>query len=303
MNLLQKLIDIPSPSGDEGAMRDFIIGYIQKKYPTFRTKPNLIYGAEFQNCLAVQFGKPKVAVFAHMDTVAYMTGYTDNLLEMGSPEGESGSVLVGIDHQGPVECTLVAGKNKKLNYECTRPLDRGTQLTYKPYLHTAGDEITGTYLDNRVGIYNALRLAETLENGLLIFTNWEEHYGGSVGYMGRYIYEEFKINQVLISDVTWSSIGLHHGKGVAISLRDAGIPRREYVMNIIKLAKQSGIPFQIEVEQYGSSDGGELQRAPYPIDWCFIGPPTTDMHTDREKINMKDVNSMLDMYKYLMEQL
>ena len=165
------------------------------------------------------------------------------------------------------------------------------------------DKVEATYLDNRLGIYNALKLAEALENGILVFSCCEEHHGGSVGYLARYIYEEHKVRQALISDITWASVGLHHGEGVAISLRDAGIPRRAYLQKIIDLAKQSGIPFQMEVEEFGSSDGGELQRSPYPIDWCFIGPPSTGMHTPREKVHKKDIEAMLGMYRFLMQKL
>jgi putative aminopeptidase FrvX len=303
MNLLEQIIAIPSPSGDELAIRNFIIEYVQKNSGSFRTVPKLIYGDQFQNCLVIEFGKPRTAVFAHLDTVAYMAGYTDNLLEMGNPDGETGTLLVGKDAKGPIECSLIKEKNTKARYSYTRPIERGTQLTYKPHFKTFGDEWEGTYLDNRIGIYNTLKLAETLENGLIVFSTWEEHYGGSVGYMGKYIFEEFNIMQVLISDITWASEGLIQGQGVAVSLRDAGIPRRDFVMKILDLAKKSGVPFQLEVEEYGSSDGGELQRAPYPIDWCFIGPPVTDMHTPREKVNRKDVDAMLELYKFLMEKL
>ena len=97
MNLLEQLIAIPSPPDDELAIRDFIIGHLQKNAHSFRSVPKLIYGEDFQNCLVVVFGKPMVAVFAHIDTVAYMAGYTNNLLEMGSPSGKIGTLLNGRD--------------------------------------------------------------------------------------------------------------------------------------------------------------------------------------------------------------
>ena len=33
------------------------------------------------------------------------------------------------------------------------------------------------------------RIAESLENGIIVFSTWEEHKGGSVGYLGKFIYE------------------------------------------------------------------------------------------------------------------
>ncbi len=73
-------------------------------------------------------------------------------------------------------------------------------------------------MDNRLGVYNALKLAETLENGIICFSCWEEVGGGSVGYLGKYIYERWGVNNALISDITWVTEGVKHGNGVAISV-------------------------------------------------------------------------------------
>ena len=78
---------------------------------------------------------------------------------------------------------------------------------------------------------------------------------------------------------------------------------RSYVEKIISLAKESGIPFQLEVEGSGGSDGTEIQKAPYPIDWCFIGAPEDYVHSPDEKVHKKDIESMLKLYQYLMEKL
>ena len=158
-------------------------------------------------------------------------------------------------------------------------------------------------MDNRLGCYNALKLAEELTDGLICFSCWEETGGGSVGYLAKYIYENFGVQQALISDITWKTDGVEHGKGVAISLRDSGIPRRSYVNRIIDLAKESGIPFQLEVEATGGSDGNALQKSPYPFDWCFIGAPEDHVHSPDEKVHKADIQAMIDMYGYLMSRL
>ena len=96
---------------------------------------------------------------------------------------------------------------------------------------------------------------------------------------------------------------MQHHNGVAISARDSGIPRRSYIQKIIKLAKESKIPFQIEVESAGGSDGNSLQDSCYPLDWCFIGAPEDNVHSPREKVSKLDIEYMLDMYVYLMKNL
>ena len=158
-------------------------------------------------------------------------------------------------------------------------------------------------MDNRLGVWNALKVAEKLENGIICFSAWEEHGGGSVGYLAKFIYEKYGVKQALISDITWVTEGVEHAKGVAISIRDSGIPRRTYINRIIDLAKASNIPFQLEVENAGGSDGNALQRSPYPFDWCFIGAPEDFVHTPDEKVHKSDIESMTQMYDYLMINL
>lgn len=111
------------------------------------------------------------------------------------------------------------------------------------------------------------------------------------------------VKQALISDITWVTDGVKHGSGIAISMRDSGIPRRSYLNRIINLAKQSGIPFQLEVEGSGGSDGNQLQRSPYPFDWVFIGAPENHVHSPDEKVHKDDIASMKEMYSYLMKNL
>ena len=44
-----------------------------------------------------------------------------------------------------------------------------------------------------------LKVAEELKDGLIIFTCWEEHGGGTVGYLADYIYKKWKVRQALPS--------------------------------------------------------------------------------------------------------
>ena len=111
------------------------------------------------------------------------------------------------------------------------------------------DYVQSCYLDNRLGVFNALELSRTLENGIIVFSTWEEHDGGSVGYLGKFIQEKYEVHQALISDITWVTEGVKHGEGCVISLRDSGIPRKSYVDKIINIAEKSEVLFQLEVEK------------------------------------------------------
>ena len=158
-------------------------------------------------------------------------------------------------------------------------------------------------MDNRLGIYAALKVAEKIKNGAIVFSTWEEHGGGSVSYLQKYLQEKYKIQQALICDISWISDGVHFAKGPVISMRDSLIPRRSYINKIISIAKKNTCAYQLEIEGSGGSDAKELQMAEYPWDWCFIGAAEENVHTPDEKVHKKDVEGMISLYDVLMKEL
>lgn len=284
-------------------MKEFLLAYIRKHQKGWKVQPEIIQGTEFQDCLILAFGKPRTAIFAHMDSIGFTVRYENQLVPVGGPDADTGTVLVGEDSLGPVECKLIVNEEGRAFYEFGRAIDRGTALTFKCNFRQKDDYITTCYLDNRLGVYNALKVAETLENGTIVFSAWEEHGGGSVQYLVKYLYERWQLQQALVSDITWVTDGVHHGKGVAVSMRDKNIPRKSYVDRIIAIAQRSGVPFQLEVEGSGSSDGRDIQLSPYPIDWCFVGAPESNVHSPTETVHEADIDAMIRLYEVLMREL
>jgi putative aminopeptidase FrvX len=62
---------------------------------------------------------------------------------------------------------------------------------------------------------------------------------------------------------------------------------------------EAKIPFQLEVESQGGSDGREIQHLPYPIDWVFIGPPSENPHSALETVHIHDVEAFVDLLSLL----
>jgi putative aminopeptidase FrvX len=302
MKLLKQLCEIAAPSGDEVAMKEFLLKYIGKEGKKWKVKPE-IFQDDIQDCLVLKFGKPRTAIFAHIDSIGFTVRYQNQLLPIGSPDAESGTLLIGKDSLGSIECELEFDNDRHALYKFPRQIDRGTTLTYKIDFRDTKQFIQSAYLDNRLGVYNALKVAESLKDGIIVFSCWEEHGGGSVPFLAKFIYEKWHINQALISDITWVSDGIYPGKGVAISMRDRNLPRRKYVDRIIAIAKKRKVDFQLEVEGAGSSDGRELQISPYPFDWCFVGAPEHAAHTPHEKVHKHDIKTMIALYGWLMKDL
>lgn len=303
MELLKQLCAIAAPSGDEGRMNEFLLEYIRKNNNKWKVQPEIYSGEDFQDCIVLIFGKPRTSIYAHIDNIGFTVRYSNQLVKIGGPHLKSGTKLVGQDSRGPVHCEVVIDDENHLLYKGDREIDRGTNLSYFPDWREDDSSVQCCYMDNRLGVWNALKVCETLENGAVVFSCWEEHGGGSVPYISKFLFEKYGIRKALISDITWITEGVHAGKGVVISMRDTGLPRRKYLNQIIHHAEQSGIPFQLEVEGSGGSDGTELQKQPYPIDWCFIGAAEENVHSPDEKVNKKDISSMVELYKYLMSVL
>ena len=304
MELLKQLCSIHAPSGNEKKLTQFLLNYIEEHKVQWKRVPVILFGEGFQDCILLIFGKPRTAIFAHIDSIGFTVRYGRQLVRIGGPELETGYQLVGEDSQGKIECTLeVDEEENEISYKFEREIERGTELVFKCDFRETEETVQSCYLDNRLGVWSALKVAETLENGIIAFSSWEEHGGGSVAYLAKYIAERYGVHQALISDITWVTEGVQPGKGVAISMRDSLIPRRSYVEKIIGIAKEAGIPYQLEVEGAGGSDAKELQQGPHPWDWCFVGAPEDNVHSPNEIVNKKDIDSMVALYRELMEKL
>ena len=304
MRLLEQLCQIHAPSGNEKNLSEFLLNYIEKQKVHWKVQPTVLFGEGFQDCILLVFGEPRTAIFAHMDSIGFTVRYGNQLVKIGGPSIESGYKLVGEDSKGKIECTLDCNEEEgDIRYVYDREIERGTELVFKCDFRETEDTVQSCYMDNRLGVWSALKVAETLENGIIAFSCWEEHGGGSVSYLAKYIFEQYGVKQAIVSDITWVTEGVHPGDGVVISMRDSLIPRRSYVQKIISIAKESGIPFQLEVEGAGGSDAKELQHGASPWDWCFIGAPEDNVHTPDEIVNKKDIESMVALYEVLMKEL
>lgn len=300
--LLKTMCAIHSPSGNEVAMKDFLLNYIKTESKNWKHKPKVIHGKGFQDNIILVFGKPRTALFAHTDSIGFTVRYGRQLVKIGGPRLEKGYALVGNDSKGKCEATLNIVKDT-LEYKARRNFDTGTELVFKANWREDKDFVQCCYMDNRLGCFNALKVAETLKDGIIVFSTWEEHGGGSVSYLQKYIAENYNVSQALISDISWISDGVFPAKGPVISLRDSLIPRRSYINKIIAIAQKHKLPYQLEVEGAGGSDAKELQMAEYAWDWCFVGAAEQFVHTPDEKVHKKDIEGMINLYKALMKDL
>ena len=301
-DFLKELLLIPSVSGDESEVALSLLNCINQRKSKWKAVPEIFHGDKFHDCILLRFGTPRTAVFAHVDTIGFMVRYANQLISVGGPELIPGTRLVGRDSYGEISCNLVV-EGEALFHDFPRKIDRGTRLSFAQEIRIDSEFIQAAYLDNRLGVFSALQLCETIEDGWVVFTTYEEHGGGSMPFLLQFIQATAPVKQALISDITWITDGVHHHEGVVISIRDKFIPRKKFIDRIIQLVQQSGIPFQLEVEAYGGSDGREVQFSPFAMDWCFIGAAEDQVHSPDEKVSLRDLESMVQVYQYLLKEL
>lgn len=302
--LLKKMCAIHAPSGNEDGMTEFLLKYISKEMKHWKHQPEVLHGGHFQNCIVLVFGNPRTAMYAHIDNIGFMARYQNELIKIGGPRTMTGYKLVGSDKKGIIKVKLEADTDTdKLKAICKKKIEPGTDFSFESDFRETTNFVQSCYLDNRLGVFVALQTARTLENGVIVFSAWEEHGGGSAGSIATFLFQNYGISQSLISDITWITEGVHHGEGVVVSIRDSGIPRRRYVNRIRKILDSHKFKYQTEVESHGGSDGNDIQKSPYPIDWCFIGAPEDFVHSPDEKVHKKDIVSMEKAYKILMQEL
>lgn len=295
------LLSLPGPSSDEAPVTDWLLANVPA------LAPDVTLTRILDNLLVVR-GTPRVAVFAHIDTTGFTLGYHGELLPIGGPEprdkdrlrattlAPNGSVL-----RGRLRLSKT-GRSQNLFVKSGTP-EPGTRWVYarKPTIN--GDVLTAPYLDNRAGVWCALRALARCPNVAVAFTTGEEQHGHGARVCADWLYRNHQITRALIADLTWHTLDTPCGNGTAVSLRDAFSPRQVFLDQVLALAEQSGIRHQREVQSAGSSDGGTILRTATPMEWAFIGAPQKRPHTSKESVVLSDLDTMTDLLVYLADRL
>ena len=97
MEILKSMCAVHAPAGNEVEMKEFILNYLKSNESSFTVKPEVISGNEIQDCIILKFGKPRTAIFAHMDSIGFTVRYGKQLIKLGGPRTNEGTELIGTD--------------------------------------------------------------------------------------------------------------------------------------------------------------------------------------------------------------
>lgn len=297
---LWELLALDSPSGDEGAVADWLEGRLRREVPDAQIE------RLGDSLLVVRGDRPAVAVFAHTDTTGWTLGHDRRLIRIGGPAGEAGDPIRPLGQPGAGH-KLARRKDGtwkikgKLGGKTDAP--PGSRWVYDSAPRQDGGEVCAPYLDNRAGVWAALHVLRRCPRVAVAFTSGEETQGRGAYVCARRLYETHGLTQALIADLTWDTKHVRGGRGVAVSLRDSFLPRRRFLDRVLSLAEASGLPFQREIESDGGSDGAYIERSGVPLDWVFVGAPEKGPHTHEEHVRIADLQSMAALLAHLVNGL
>lgn len=319
IKLLEKLVSIYGPSGEEELISNFIRQEISDYVDEIRTD-------ELGNLIARKKGSGrKIMVSAHMDQIGFIVTDIDKegFLRFSNIGGISPDIslsqnvifkngTIGVIFSEPTEESSkiklenmyidIGAKNKE---EAEKIINIGDMCIYHNTFTHNENVVFTPYLDDRVGCFVAIealkRLSKT-ENDIYFVFSVQEEVGLRGAKTAAYGIEP---DYGIAVDVTAHgdtpkakrfAIGLH--KGVAIKVKDNSIITHPDVRNkLVSIAKTGNIPYQMEVLEFGGTDSGAIHVTKTGVPSGVISIPTRYVHSTVEMASKDDIKNSI----YLLE--
>lgn len=182
----------------------------------------------------------------------------------------------------------------------------GTPITFATAFTPFGDGLyLARALDDRVGVYNMLRLLDTTPAGKtsFVFSCQEE-----VGCRGGMVAAQRLLPDVGIAlegttandtgDIPENQRICSLGGGVAISFMDnASMAHPELFKTMLRLAEEESIPHQVKMSVSGGNEGGVMQRSGAGAKTCVLSVPCRYIHSPSTLCAASDVEAQYRLAK------
>lgn len=318
-DMIRRFIEAFGVSGSEQSIREVIISEIEDHVDelTTDTMGNLIAikGADISG--------PTVMFSAHMDQIGLIITEVDDdgFLRFSNVGGIAPLRLLDervIFANGRIGCIgaekFEQPKELKLEKlfidigcssgdEAREYVSVGDVATFHQPLVDLGDRLISRALDDRIGcaiLAQMLReLGETENRIAAVFSVQEE-----VGLRGaRTAAYQVQPDLGIAIDVTGSGdtpkarrLDVSLGEGAAIKVMDRSLIAHPGVRALmVQLAEAEGIPYQMEVLEYGGTDAGAMQLSRSGVPAGCISIPTRYLHGPSEMVDYRDVRACVDL--------
>jgi endoglucanase len=312
--LIQKLVEIPGPSGYESKVRELIRAEIEPLVDEMRVDAlgNLIA----RKGRALNGGKT-VMLSAHMDEIGLIVTHVDEngfarfttiggVFARNLPGGRvrfmNGVMgVIGVQYRSVPDASafeemfIDVGAKKRAD----SPVRVGNVAAFERPFTDLGNRLVAKSMDNRIGVAVMIETLRELDSTpheiSFVFSVQEE-----VGLRGATT-AAFGVDPDLglAVDVTGTGdtpkdihMDVSLGKGPAIKVRDGGMLTDPRVVDwMARTAENAHLPYQLEILEHGSTDARAIQvsRAGVPVGCLSI--PCRYIHSPSEMVDYEDAQN------------
>jgi tetrahedral aminopeptidase len=318
MELLKKLTAAYGPSGNEEGVAEIIIESIKDCVDEVKRD-------RLGNVIALKKGKGsgKIMVSAHMDQIGVLVTSIDKngflrFTDVGYVMAHA-SIGKTVIFKNGVKGIVAKEEKKELKElkleglyidigasskeEAQNRVKIGDFGVFSSEFVVNGDRISAGALDDRAGCYAAIEAARRVKGNeadiYFTFTVQEESYLSGAATSAYAIEPDCAI----VIDVTDTgdtpncpTMAVKLGEGAAIKVMDRGMICHPTVKRLlVETAEKNGIKYQFEVLEAGATDGAEIHVSRTGVPTGAISIPTRYIHTPQELIDMKDLNSCIEL--------
>lgn len=322
---LRELTDLPGVSGGENAVRSAIMGELRAMGVQFETDA-------MGNIIARKGDKgPKVLIDAHMDEVGLMIVYIEKngflrFVPIGVPAAAvvSKRVYIGKDKvpgvigakaihlQQPKERETVIPVDQlfidtgaKSREEALKKVKVGDYAVFDTeYEELSPDIVKAKACDDRMGCKVLLDALKEDWSNIQLYAVFavQEEVGSRGARVAAYRVAPdmgIALEGTVCADIPLTdkdSYATRVGGGAAITVLDRGsIPDRAIVAQLLRLAKEHGVPVQFKETVSGGNDAASIQAAHAGCPVASISVPCRYMHLPFCVISKKDLKAATDL--------
>ena len=312
-DLIKRLTEEYGPSGSEDKVAELIGAEITPYVDEVKLD-------EMGSLMAIKKGDgARVMLAAHMDEIGLIVTHIDKkgFLRFSSVGGVSASRLsglrvmfsngqvgtIGTEKSGNTMDKMFIDIGAASKEDAESKVSIGDFAVFRQDCIVLGKRIIAKAMDDRIGcavlIEAARRLKDSPNQVYFVFTVQEE-VGCRGAETAAYAIEP---DIGIALDVTRTgdtpeadTMEVSLGKGAAIKIRDSNIISHPKVRQfLIQTAKESDIPYQLEVLISGGTDAGPMQRSRGGVPACVISIPSRYIHSPSEMVDIGDVEACVEL--------
>lgn len=314
--LIQKLVAAGSPSGYEGKVRDLIKAEIGTAADSVSVDPlgNLIVRKGRKTADGL-----RIMLSAHLDEIGLIATHIDKhgfvrFSNLGAiyPRNCLGAhvtflngvrgVISGDHLEDPSKLytldQLFVDVGASNHEEC--PVKVGDPGVFDRPFIDLGKRIVSKALDDRVScaiLIEVLRQVSSGPNELVFVFSSQEEVGMRGVTSAAYSVDPdlgIAVDVTRVGDTPNSKMEVGLGKGPAIKVRDQGMIADPRVVRwMTETAEKSGIPYQLEILELGTTDARAIQVSRAGVPAGCVSIPARYIHSPSEMVDMGDVELSL----------